>query len=715
MTSDPPNARSSEHPAATADAVLAAWLSVARSTSLREILDRVTEGARQLIGAGSAITELTRGADRRQTVIASAGRASSEGSLDRSGGPGGLTSDPVLTRADLPLRLSRAELEAGAAARWHADGSLPTMHGLLAVPLIGRDGRNLGLIQLTNKLDGTDFSSEDEAVLMMFAGMAIASTERAATEERLRAIIDHAPAAIFLKDLTGRYVDANRTAAERAGLQDPADMVGHTDVELYPSDVAAGHEAEDRRVLETGEIIEVEELSAGPPPHRFLHIAKFPVVDEVGRAVGVGGIVTDVTDLRAAETARAATERSFHELSMRRARLHDALRWMQPGATLEITAAAVCTEITRHGDLTGALVLAVDPNGPLSILGSSFVGPPPGLDLPWRIKGRSAASLQDRAAAGGWVGGWPDPDDQLVRSAMDAFGIKTVAGAPIWVGQELLGILMVGGPGSPDDQLTLLGSVEEFGSLASSLLGPGLLRRRQWWLDRARVRAVIRQHAFRPVFQPVVDVESGTILGYEALTRFDDATPPHEMFALARDCGLGQRLEAATIRAALAAAQPLPANRFIDINVSPGLVLGRDRLRRLLKRWGFGVVLEITEHEPVLDYVAFRAALAELGENVRLAIDDAGAGYASLRHIWELRPTFVKLDRELVQSIDADPVRQALIAGIVHFAERSGVVLVAEGVETAAERQALLDLGVRAAQGYLFGRPRPVEELVASS
>jgi EAL domain-containing protein (putative c-di-GMP-specific phosphodiesterase class I) len=492
-------------------------------------------------------------------------------------------------------------------------------------------------------------------------------------------------------------------------------MVGHTDVELYPSDVAAVHEAEDRRVLETGEIIEFEELGPGPPPHRYLHIAKFPVVDEAGRAVGVGGIVTDITDLRAAETARAATERQFHESSMRRARLRDALRWMQPGPTIEITAAAVCAEITRHGDLTGALVLAVDPDGPLSLLGSSFVGPPPGLDLPGRIKGRSAASLRDRATAGGWVGGWPDPDDQVVRSAMDAFGIKTVAGAPIWIGQELLGILMVGGPGSPDDQLTLLGSVEEFGSLASSLLGPGLLRRRQWWLDRARVRTIIRQQAFRPVFQAVVDVESGTILGYEALTRFDDDTPPDEMFALAKACGLGPRLEAATIRAALAAAQPLPANRFIDINVSPGLVLGRDPLRGLLKRWGFGVVLEITEHEPVLDYVAFRAALAELGANVRLAIDDAGAGYASLRHIWELRPTFVKLDRELVQSIDADPVRQALIAGIVHFAERSGVVLVAEGVETAAEREALLELGVRAAQGYLFGRPAPVEELVAPS
>lgn len=707
-----------EHPPAVAEAILAAWLSVARSTSLREILDRVTEGARQLIGAQSATIELTRGADRRQTVTANApvSTISSDDGLDGSTRPSGSANGPVVTREALPLRLSRAELEAGPAVRWHGDGGgPPAIHGLLAVPLIGRDGQNLGLIQLSDKLDGTDFSAEDEAILMMFAGMAIASTERAATEERLRAIIDNAPAAIFLKDLTGRYVDVNRTAALRAGLRDPADMVGKTDAELYPSDVAASHVASDRRVLETGGVIEAEEPSIGAPPNRFLHIAKFPVVDEVGRAVGVGGIVTDVTDLHAAQTARAATERDSLESSMRRSRLRDALRWMQSGPTVEITAAAVCAEITRHGDLTGALVLALDPDGQLSLLGSSHVGPIPELRLPRRIRGRWAAFLRERATRGGWMGDWPDPDEEVIRSAMAAFGVKTVAGAPIWVGEELLGILMVGDPLPTDGHPTLLGSVEAFGSLASSLLGPGLLSRQKWWLDRVRIRTIIRHQAFRPVFQPVVDVESGAILGYEALTRFDDGTLPDEMFAVARACGLGPRLEAATIRAALEAALPLPANRFIDINVSPGLVLGRDPLRGLLKRWGFGVVLEITENEPVLDYVAFRAALADLGENVRLAIDDAGAGYASLRHIWELRPALVKLDRELIQGIDADPVRQALIAGIVHFAERSDIVLVAEGVETAAERAALLELGIRAAQGYLFGRPVPVEELVASS
>ena len=119
------------------------------------------------------------------------------------------------------------------------------------------------------------------------------------------------------------------------------------------------------------------------------------------------------------------------------------------------------------------------------------------------------------------------------------------------------------------------------------------------------------------------------------------------------------------------------------------------------------VVLEITEHVGIEDYVALREAVARLGNDVRFAVDDAGAGFASLRHILELAPSHVKLDRALITRIDTDPARQALVAGLVHFAEAIGAVLIAEGVETVAERDALMGLGVRFGQGYLLGRPAP--------
>ena len=94
---------------------------------------------------------------------------------------------------------------------------------------------------------------------------------------------------------------------------------------------------------------------------------------------------------------------------------------------------------------------------------------------------------------------------------------------------------------------------------------------------------------------------------------------------------------------------------------------------------------------------------------MKVSVDDAGAGFASLRHILELKPDFVKLDVALVRGIEADPARQALIVGLCHFAARTGAILIAEGIETAAEAETVRGLGVPFGQGYLLGRPGPLK------
>jgi EAL domain-containing protein (putative c-di-GMP-specific phosphodiesterase class I) len=207
---------------------------------------------------------------------------------------------------------------------------------------------------------------------------------------------------------------------------------------------------------------------------------------------------------------------------------------------------------------------------------------------------------------------------------------------------------------------------------------------------------------------------SGEAIGYEALTRFNDGISPDQVFAAAASVGLGLALEAATIEAGLAASAPLPADCFLDVNVSPDLVMAGEPLRTMLRGAAGGVILEITEHVGVEDYVALRDAIAALGDDILFAVDDAGAGFASFRHILELAPSHVKLDRALIMGIDTDPARQALVAGLVHFADKVGVMLVAEGVETTEEQASLLGLGVRAGQGFLFGRPLPPEDVQAS-
>jgi EAL domain-containing protein (putative c-di-GMP-specific phosphodiesterase class I) len=138
-------------------------------------------------------------------------------------------------------------------------------------------------------------------------------------------------------------------------------------------------------------------------------------------------------------------------------------------------------------------------------------------------------------------------------------------------------------------------------------------------------------------------------------------------------------------------------------------VIEGGRLAALLRKVSRKVVLELTEHAAVDDYPAARAAIDRIRPLADVAIDDAGAGFASLRHILELRPNLVKLDASLTRGIESDPLRQALIAGLVHFAGTAGFALLGEAIETEPEAAALYALGVEYGQGYLFGRPAPID------
>lgn len=229
-----------------------------------------------------------------------------------------------------------------------------------------------------------------------------------------------------------------------------------------------------------------------------------------------------------------------------------------------------------------------------------------------------------------------------------------------------------------------------------------------------RVRSVLDGGSIRPVFQPIVDLRSGDVVGYEALTRFDadPPRPPDLWFLEAAEVGLGTELELAALRSALVEAAMLPLEPYVSINLSPETALSRDLLDTLQRLPIHRTVLEITEHAPVTNYVALNAAVGALRQDGgRLAIDDAGAGFASLTHILRLNPEFIKLDVSLTRGIDEDRARRALAKALISFAEEIGATIVAEGIETRAELEALRELEVGFGQGYYLGRPRPLREL----
>ncbi len=230
-----------------------------------------------------------------------------------------------------------------------------------------------------------------------------------------------------------------------------------------------------------------------------------------------------------------------------------------------------------------------------------------------------------------------------------------------------------------------------------------------------RIDQLLREGAFTPVFQPIVDIRTGATFAVEALTRFTDEPrrSPDVWFDEAHTVGRGMELELATLAAALDAVRALPADIAVSVNVSPTTLLDRRLLTCLdVVDEQRPVIVEITEHAPVADYGRLDEVRAELrARDIRLAVDDAGAGFSSLRHVVRLRPDLLKLDMSLTRGIHMDPVRHALAASLVDFARRTGVTLIAEGVEEEAELTALTELGVDAAQGYLLSRPLPVEQL----
>lgn len=238
--------------------------------------------------------------------------------------------------------------------------------------------------------------------------------------------------------------------------------------------------------------------------------------------------------------------------------------------------------------------------------------------------------------------------------------------------------------------------------------------------SRARIERVLAGQVLSMVYQPIVDIGRKRITGYEALARFEEessAAAPDQWFRDAHLNGLGVELELHAIETALRILPRLDKTLDIAVNASPETILD-PRLATLFERTASTdrVVLEITEHAAVERYEAIAQCLKPYRERgLKIAVDDAGAGYASFRHILNLDPDRIKLDMSLTRDIDADPARRALAAALIHFSAETGSTLVAEGVETAAELTTLRELGVGTAQGYFLGRPVSAARLLGPS
>jgi EAL domain-containing protein (putative c-di-GMP-specific phosphodiesterase class I)/CheY-like chemotaxis protein len=244
----------------------------------------------------------------------------------------------------------------------------------------------------------------------------------------------------------------------------------------------------------------------------------------------------------------------------------------------------------------------------------------------------------------------------------------------------------------------------------------GQLKREEFEVQRRQsevrqVRRLLDGKGLWMLFQPVIDLRGGNLIGFEALARFDPEhlNPPTEWFDRAAALGMLTELEMVTARSSFARLAGISPGVFLSVNVSPATLASPAFLEDISTVPGDRIVLEVTEHARVEDYDALNEALRKLrAHGVRLAIDDAGAGFASLQHIIRLAPEFIKLDIGLTRSIDADPVRRALATALISFAKEIGASMIAEGIETEAEFETLRSLGISSGQGFFLGEPGPL-------
>jgi len=247
-----------------------------------------------------------------------------------------------------------------------------------------------------------------------------------------------------------------------------------------------------------------------------------------------------------------------------------------------------------------------------------------------------------------------------------------------------------------------------FAAIAADLIAAELELRSEIEVKRQRIQRVIAEQSMEIVYQPIYEIVRDRLAGFEALARFrsEPKRSPDLWFKEAEEAGLGIDLEFAALRLACDGLSRLPEKTTLSLNLSPASVMTED-FRTLFDRLPLErIVLEITEHAQVHSYAALEAALAPYrARGLKLAVDDAGAGHASFRHVLDLRPDIIKLDMSLTRDVGHDPARHALATALTMFGHAIGSQTVAEGVETRAELMTLRAIGVTKVQGYFVSHP----------
>jgi diguanylate cyclase (GGDEF)-like protein len=312
-------------------------------------------------------------------------------------------------------------------------------------------------------------------------------------------------------------------------------------------------------------------------------------------------------------------------------------------------------------------------------------------------------------------------DSALAKALPNAADERSVLAVPVTCRDRVVAVLSVWGPGCTPALGPILEVVAAMLAAAWSTEAQPAIGRFDAQPSatpdtelRGIIDSLLRGGRIVSALQPIVRLVNETVIGYEALARYPPLPrirTPDELFASAASLNMQSAVDLACVSAALHAASNIgEADLFVNVLIGTLVdqrgVAALDKAVHDARVDPASIVLEFSEREPVPDLALLQRIAAELrARGFRIAVDDAGAGHASMRVIAELRPEFIKVDRSLIQAVDADRARRALVVALLSFSGHIGARVIAEGIETVRERETLQSLGVQFGQGWLIGRP----------
>jgi EAL domain-containing protein (putative c-di-GMP-specific phosphodiesterase class I) len=244
--------------------------------------------------------------------------------------------------------------------------------------------------------------------------------------------------------------------------------------------------------------------------------------------------------------------------------------------------------------------------------------------------------------------------------------------------------------------------------------------------ESKELERILKKNLITPVFQPIVNLQSGEIFAYEALSRGPQDSclfRPDKLFTLAEKQNCLWRLDYLCRTQALLQAKNTLGDRKLFVNVDARVLYDKKfhqgSTAKLLKQCNLhsgSIVFEISEKSAITDYDSFRSVLENYQcQDYKIAIDDVGSGYSGLNLLAQVSPEFIKIDIGLIKNIDTDPIKKAIVKALADFSHTANIKTIAEGIERSEELKLLIELGINYGQGFYLGKPMPVLSVLSNN